>query len=81
MATETSHPTRKVRGFVHEGRYVVAVDGQRKSSYADESAAFEQARKIQQAYPRLNVEVHDQETDLETLLNEGKEKPNPAPWP
>ena len=58
-------PARKgSRNFLRYNRYILVIDGQRKSSYVDAASAQAEADKIQAAYPRLNVVIHDQEQML-----------------
>ena len=73
---------RKVpRSYIHEERYVLVIDGQRKASYADQASAMAEASRIRAAYPRVTVAVHDQHEDTVSGLRETPQDANPAPWP
>ena len=60
---------RKQRSFTHASRFVLSVDGQRKSSYEAQSDAMAAGTKIAKAYPRVNVSVHDQHEDKNTGIS------------
>jgi hypothetical protein len=68
------------RSFIHEERYVLVVDGQRKASYADSAAAQSAADKIQQTYPRVIVAIVDQH-ERKDIKGEADAVPSQAPWP
>ncbi len=64
---------RKPRSFTHASRFVLSVDGQRKSSHEAQADAMAAGKKIAEAYPRVSVSVHDQQegrtTDISTTLS------------
>jgi hypothetical protein len=61
MQAEDGQARKGSRTFLRYSRYILVIDGQRKSSFGDASSAQAEADKIQAAYPRLNVVIHDQE--------------------
>ena len=61
MQAEDGNARKAARNFLRYSRYILVIDGQRKSSFGDASSAQAEADKIQAAYPRLNVVIHDQE--------------------
>jgi hypothetical protein len=61
MQAENEQARKGSRTFLRYSRYILVIDGQRKSSFGDASSAQAEADKIQAAYPRLNVVIHDQE--------------------
>jgi hypothetical protein len=69
------------RSYIHEERYVVVIDGQRKASYADQASAMAEAGRIRAAYPRVTIVVHDQQEDTVSALRQTPPTANPAPWP
>lgn len=60
---------RKPRSFTHASRFVLSVDGQRKSSHEVQAEAMAAGTKIAEAYPRLSVSVHDQQEGKRTDLS------------
>lgn len=67
MEDDSNHSEkRKLRSFTHASRFVLSVDGQRKSSYEDFADAMAAGGKIAQAYPRVSVSVHDQQEGART---------------
>ncbi len=67
MDDEGNHSEkRKLRSFTHASRFVLSVDGQRKSSYEVQDDAMSAGRKIAQDYPRVSVSVHDQQEGTRT---------------
>ena len=70
MDADIKQERKKPRSYVHEDRYVLVIDGQRKVSYADQGAAIAEASRIRAAHPRVNVAVHDQQEDSVSGLRE-----------
>ena len=67
MEDEGNHSEkRKLRSFTHASRFVLSVDGQRKSSYEVQADAMAAGSKITHAYPRVSVSVHDQQEQTRT---------------
>jgi hypothetical protein len=55
---------RQLRKNIPMDRFVVSVDGQRKSGYVEKEAALAEAARIKAGYPRVTVTVFDQEADI-----------------
>jgi hypothetical protein len=53
---------RKPPKRVQLDRFVVAVDGQPKTGYKDRAAAEIEAERISRLFPRVSVEVRDQDS-------------------
>ncbi|MBX9760784.1 MAG: hypothetical protein K2Y29_18540 [Beijerinckiaceae bacterium] len=73
MDDDSNHSEkRKLRSFTHASRFVLSVDGQRKSSYEVQADAMTAGAKIAQAYPRVSVSVHDQQEQTRTDIPSDK---------
>jgi hypothetical protein len=81
MEADERQGRKMPRSYVHEERYVLVIDGQRKASYADQASAMAEASRIRAAYPRVTIVVHDQQEDTLSALRETPPTANPAPWP
>jgi hypothetical protein len=81
MADEKTQERKKPRTYVHEERYVLVIDGQRKVSFVDHGAAVAEANRIRTAYPRVNIAIHDQQNDSVSALRDDAQEANPAPLP
>jgi hypothetical protein len=81
MEADERQGRKMPRSYVHEERYVLVIDGQRKVSYADQATAIAEASRIRAAYPRVTILVHDQQEDTVSALRETRQSANPAPWP
>lgn len=56
--------------YIHEDRYVLVIDGQRKVSFVDPDTAIAEASRIRAAYPRVNIAIHDQQNDSLAALRD-----------
>ncbi|MDB5545524.1 MAG: hypothetical protein JWO64_2673 [Hyphomicrobiales bacterium] len=75
MQAEDGQARKGSRTFLRYSRYILVIDGQRKSSYGDAASAQAEADKIQAAYPRLNVVIHDQEKVRDITGHDDAEAP------
>jgi hypothetical protein len=81
MEADERQGRKMSRSYIHEERYVLVINGQRKVSYADQAAAMAEASRIRAAYPRVTIVVHDQQEDTVSALRGTSPTANPAPWP
>jgi hypothetical protein len=81
MEADERQGRKTPRSYVHQERYVLVIDGQRKVSYTDQGTALAEASRIRAAYPRVMIVVHDQQLDTVSALRETPPAANPAPWP
>jgi hypothetical protein len=63
---------RQPRSALQLGRFVLSVDGQRKSGFVDRVSADAAAAQLRTAFPGLNIVISDQE---ETIIRERTDEP------
>lgn len=70
-------PPKQVSWRAQMPRFVVEVDGQAKSGFAEHAEAEAEAKRIKAAFPKLQVKVVDWETDSVRTLGATQAKPEP----
>jgi hypothetical protein len=68
-------PPKQVSWRAQMPRFVVEVDGQAKSGFAERELAEAEAKRISDAFPKLQVKVVDWETDSVRTLGATQGKP------
>ena len=64
IPTQESKEGRQLRKQIQMERFVVSVDGQRKSGFSEHESAVTEAQRIKHAYPSVTVTVVDQEEEI-----------------